>query len=470
MDGEPKIGILFETVQEFQIVKPHLGRLAEWGVPYAVTMVSALRSPERLKQWLAQREREGIEVFIVAVGGAASLAGAVAASTDRPVLAVPLDTTHLRGQDALYAIAGLADGIPVAAVGINKVENAIHCAIRLLALRHPEYEALLKRLRSEWGERESLAVENLKERYPEIFSPPSTPAAKEEPAPREPAEPPPEPVPPETPASAPRAPSAGGEAPRKPAPAPKRPSGRRIEVTPREVERPAEKKTPPPAGTPAKRRGARRIVVDPRQPDVEAIEEVADTLLEGGIVALPTDTVYGLAALSTNREAVRRLYRIKGRERNKPIPLLIHSTRGLAHLVSEVPEAVRPLLESHWPGALTLVFRKYPGAFIEVSSGETIGIRMPDHMVALAVLSMVARPLAVTSANLAGRPPALTAEEVLDSFADTIECVLDAGRAPGTTVSTVLSVAESPFRILREGAISYDALKTILGDELAELE
>jgi L-threonylcarbamoyladenylate synthase len=437
----PKIAILFETFHDFQIVKRHLGLLNEWQVPYVMTLASALKSPERLANWIAQQEQAGVEVFVVAVGGAANLAGAVAAQTDRPVVGVPLDTSHLRGQDALQAMTGLPVGIPVATMGINNVENAFYCALRLLALRHSDYLALLERLRAEWPKKEIESLENLRDQYPEFFR--SKTAEKTEvsisvePAPVQP--------------TAPRREEGAGP--------------------PAAIEIPVQTKdlAAAPAPGPAARRAVRRIVVNPLQPDVAAVEEVADTLLEGGIVALPTDTVYGLAALSTKKDAVRRLYGIKGREGNKPIALLIHSTRGLSRLVREVPEAARPLLEELWPGPLTLVFRKYPGSFPEVSSDDTVGLRMPDHVVTLAVISMLAQPLAVTSANVSGKPPAVTADQALELFGDLIECVLDGGPTPGERVSTVLSLAETPFRVLREGAIPYARLKAILGENLAEM-
>lgn len=448
MNGPARIAILFETFQEFQIIRRHLGRLREWEVPYAMTLASALKSPERLARWIAEHEHAGVEVFIVAAGGGASLAGAVAARTDRPVVGVPLDTTHLRGQDALHAMTGLPAGVPVAVVGVNNVESAFHWALRLLALRHPDYGLLLKRLRSEWAEKETESLENLRDQYPECFPPEETEDIQSKHSGLVPVEP---------------------ETVTKPiAGAPERESGS-IETPPGRLEQTEEESTLPGIKAPRGRRKGSRIVVNPEHPDVAAIEEVTDILLEGGIVALPTDTVYGLAAVSTNGDAVRRLYEIKGRERNKSIPLLIHSTKGLAHLVRQVPDAVRPLLESHWPGGLTVVFRKYQSAFAEVTSDDTIGLRMPNHTVTLAVLSMVARPLAVTSANLSGKPPALTADDVLESFGDSIECVLDAGRTPGKRASTVLSVIESPFRILREGAISFSNLKAILGDDLVGL-
>ncbi|MCX8038743.1 MAG: L-threonylcarbamoyladenylate synthase [Candidatus Sumerlaeia bacterium] len=431
--AEPaRLGILFETFQEFQILKRHLDRLSEWRIPYALTMASAWKSPERLTRWIREREREGVEVFVVAVGGAASLAAAVAALTCRPVIAVPLDTTHLRGQDALFALTELPADTPVAVVGINHVENAFHCALRLLAVAHPDYAARLEQFRAQAAEKEGASLDNLRDQYPEYFGARTSVEPVAEPAPVESAAPAAE-EPPDTAAgsvssAAPAPPAASAEGPR-----------------------------------------ARRIVVNPLQPDVTAIEEVSDILLEGGIVALPTDTVYGLAAVATNGAAVERLYAIKGRERGKPIPILIHSTRGLSRLVREVPDAARALIETLWPGALTLVFRKPSGLFAGFTPPDTIGLRMPDHLVALAVMSMVARPLAVTSANESGRPPALTADEVLETFGSQIDCVLDAGKTPGEKVSTVLSLVERPFRILREGAVSFEQLKDLLGDALAEI-
>jgi len=434
MDGPARIAILFETFQDFQIVKRHLARLTEWEVPYVLTAVSALKSPGRLARWIAEREEAGVEVFIVAVGGAASLAGAVAAQSDCPVIGVPLDTTPLRGQDALFAMAGLPVEVPVALVGVNSVENAFHFALRLLALRHPDYAALVRRVREEWPQKEIESLQNLRDQYPECFPPEAS--HREVPSP--------EPVPPAEKPTAAVIPVETPEAPPAPEPLPSRAP------------------IAPPRGK------ARRIIVNPTAPDVAAIEEVADILLEGGVVGLPTDTVYGLAAVATNGKAVARLYEIKGRDLSKPIPILIHSTRGLARLVREIPEAARTLFDTYWPGALTLVFRKHPGLLAEITPADTIGLRMPDHLVALAVISMLARPLAVTSANLAGQPPALTADELLATFGHAIECVLDAGPTAGEKPSTVLSLAAAPFRILREGAISFDELKAILGDALAE--
>lgn len=462
-----RIAILFETPEEFQIVRRHLHRLAEWKVRYVLTMASALKTPVPLANWIGEREREGVEVFIVAAGGAATLAGAVAARTDRPVIGVPLDTTHLRGQDALHAMSEMPVGVPVATVGINALENAFYGAIRMLALHRPQYAVVLRRLRIEWAKTDHDVLQNLQDQYPEAFDPATAGTLT-------------------VPGDKPRSPGGDSQPPgersaERPGPRPPQPPApeemeeERETIKRRLAERSAAKQAEEESAEDdepkaAKSRArARRIVVDPEQPDVAAIEEVADILLSGAIVALPTDTVYGLAALSTNAEAVRRLYDIKRRDRNKPIPLLVHSTRHLPNLVTEVPERATALLESHWPGALTVVFRKHPKAFAEVSAGDTIGIRMPDSTVALAVISMLARPLAVTSANVSGARPALTADAVMESFGDVIDCVLDGGTAPGEKVSTVLLVVEEKFRVLREGAIAFAELKAVLGEALDDL-
>lgn len=210
--------------------------------------------------------------------------------------------------------------------------------------------------------------------------------------------------------------------------------------------------------------------IAPDRPDVDVIEHAMFTLLEGGIVAVPTDTVYGIAVDATNAEAVERLYRLKGRSRQKALAILVHNTDMLSRLVTRFPERVEELIEEFWPGSLTVIFPKPLGALAGVSATRSIGVRIPDHNTTLALISMIARPLATTSANLSGEPAATTAEEVISVFGDSLDCILDAGPAPGTVASTVLSVVEEPYQILREGAVSRSELEKVLGDLLAKPE
>jgi L-threonylcarbamoyladenylate synthase len=242
----------------------------------------------------------------------------------------------------------------------------------------------------------------------------------------------------------------------------------------------AQTPLPGPAASPAEGQGAspRRpraasssggsiCRVDRDAPDVSVIEEAADVLLGGGVVALPTDTVYGLAADATNQHAVQELYQIKDRDPKKAVPVLVDSIKLFRALVHDLPAEVEALIEKLWPGALTVVARKKRGVLQSVSLGETIGVRMPNSMVALAVISMLARPMATSSANVSGRSPATSAQEVMRTLGNKVDLILDAGPTPGGATSTVLSVVERPFTILRQGQIERAALHEILGDLLA---
>jgi L-threonylcarbamoyladenylate synthase len=189
-------------------------------------------------------------------------------------------------------------------------------------------------------------------------------------------------------------------------------------------------------------------------------------MLEGGLIALPTETVYGLAADATNPRAVERLFAVKGRERSKSITLLIDSPRLLAGIARNVTVEVRRLMEAFWPGPLTIVFQKRTGNFDHVSPGETIGVRLPDHSVPLALMQALARPLACTSANLADRPDATSSDQVDGYFGDRINLLLDSGQLPPAPPSTVLDVTGEPYRILREGPVTAEQIAAIVGDKI----
>lgn len=209
--------------------------------------------------------------------------------------------------------------------------------------------------------------------------------------------------------------------------------------------------------------------VDPVAPDAEAIEGAVDTLLNGGVVAVATDTVYGLAVNATNARAARRLYDLKGREEARPIPLLIGDMKALRHITPLRDENVLALLNIFWPGPLTAVLPKYPRAFKAVSGAETIGVRMPDHPVILRVLRSIRRPLAVTSANASGAEAATSAEAAREAFGDRLDLILDSGATPGPTPSTVLDLSRRPYRILREGIIVVDELLQYLDESELDL-
>ncbi len=202
---------------------------------------------------------------------------------------------------------------------------------------------------------------------------------------------------------------------------------------------------------------------DALNPPLEVIEEAADTLLEGKVVAFPTETFYALAVDATSPGAVERLFALCQRARQHPLGVMIHSTMQLRHMVREIPPGVEDIMERFWPGPLTLVFRRHRHALATLAPDETIGVRMPDHYVALAILSMVGRPLAATTARIGEETSLCDAADVRTHFAEVVDLIIDCGTIESRGRSTVLSVVESPYRILRGGAISRQEIEEAAG-------
>lgn len=191
--------------------------------------------------------------------------------------------------------------------------------------------------------------------------------------------------------------------------------------------------------------------------DTSAIAHALEVLQADGIVAIPTDTVYGIAVRAFSSAAIERLYQVKQRETEKAIPILIAGLEAITQVALKPTPAARRLAARFWPGPLTLVLYGHPKLPQNLSADKTIGVRVPDHPVALNLLS-AAGPLAVTSANLSGEPPAHTAGEVLQSLKDKIELILDAGETPGGQPSTVVNCTGAYPDILRHGPISEDEI------------
>jgi L-threonylcarbamoyladenylate synthase len=181
----------------------------------------------------------------------------------------------------------------------------------------------------------------------------------------------------------------------------------------------------------------------------------------GGVVAFPTDTVYGIGADPFHPDAVERLYQAKGRPADKAIPILLASATQLPKIVKDVPDWVKPIIAAYWPGALTIVLQKNDSIPDIVSSTDTLGVRIPDHPAALELL-LAAGPMAVTSANPSGGVEARDAYQVLERIGTLIELVVDGGLTPGGLPSTVLDCTVQPPRILREGPITEDEIESVL--------
>jgi len=178
-------------------------------------------------------------------------------------------------------------------------------------------------------------------------------------------------------------------------------------------------------------------------------------LRHGGLVAFPTETVYGLGADATNPKAVERLNQVKGRPPEKPYSLHLYQTEQMRPYVSLVPAAAATLIERFWPGPLTIVV---PGR-----DGQTIGFRLPDHPVARAFLKACGVPVAAPSANRSGSPPPTDAQEVLAALDGSVDCLLDGGPTRFGRESTVVEVVGGRVEIRREGAISRAAILESIG-------
>jgi L-threonylcarbamoyladenylate synthase len=193
--------------------------------------------------------------------------------------------------------------------------------------------------------------------------------------------------------------------------------------------------------------------------DPAGYAEAVRILRSGGIVALPTDTVYGIGVALGAEGGIERLFEAKGRPPDRAIMLLLDSA-DQARAVGSWPPAAAALAAAFWPGGLTLVVDQLPSAGLppELTAGvPTIGLRMPDHACPRALAAAIG-PLPVTSANLSGLPPARDAAEIAEQLGDAVDCIVDGGPAHGGPPSTVVDCTVTPVRILRLGAIGEDAV------------
>ena len=195
--------------------------------------------------------------------------------------------------------------------------------------------------------------------------------------------------------------------------------------------------------------------------DPGAISRALEMLRQGGLVAFPTDTVYGVGVLAFDPAGIEQLFVVKGRDTGKAIAVLLGSPADLPRVTGGMnPLAVR-LAERFWPGPLTLVVPRHPGLPDILSPQPTIGVRMPDHPVALELLRR-AGPLATTSANLSGQASPITAQEVLDQLGGRIGLVLDGGQTPRGVASTVADCTGPAPVIFRPGPLSLEQLLAVL--------
>jgi len=195
----------------------------------------------------------------------------------------------------------------------------------------------------------------------------------------------------------------------------------------------------------------------------DAIAAAAAAVKSGRLVVLPTDTVYGLGADAFDASAVAALLEAKGRGRDMPVGVLVGSWHTIEGLVYSVPESTRELIRAFWPGALSLVVQQAPSLQWDLGDARgTVMVRMPLQPVAIELLRQTG-PMAVSSANVSGRPAANTAQEARDQLGDLVDVYLDGGRAQQQAASTILDLTGPEPRILREGPVGVDAIADVLG-------
>jgi L-threonylcarbamoyladenylate synthase len=213
------------------------------------------------------------------------------------------------------------------------------------------------------------------------------------------------------------------------------------------------------------------LFFDCTQPDkrAEAISAAVDAVRRGDLIVLPTDTVYGLGADAFSPNAVQSLLRAKGRGRDMPVPVLVGSWRALDGLVLFLPSRARDLVEAFWPGGLTLVVEHAPSLLWDLGDTRgTVAVRMPLHPVAIEVLRETG-PMAVSSANRTGMPPAATAQQAQQQLADDVYVYLDGGPSGEPIASTIVDLTGEHPRLLRDGAIPAHEIQDLIPELVIEV-
>lgn len=201
--------------------------------------------------------------------------------------------------------------------------------------------------------------------------------------------------------------------------------------------------------------------------DPVCIQEAVRLLALGEFVCYPTDTVYGVGADATNDAAVRRLYAVKGRPLDKPMPLLI-ADEAAASWFADVTPVARTLMHRFWPGGLTIVMRKAEGfRSVALAKQDRIALRVPDHDLVREIIRALGEPITGTSANRAGQRPPRSAPEAAMQLGELVALVIDGGMARGREESTVIDITSDEPRVVREGAVSREELRDALGRDVA---
>lgn len=200
-------------------------------------------------------------------------------------------------------------------------------------------------------------------------------------------------------------------------------------------------------------------------PDDKNIKAVGEILRDGGLAAIPTETVYGLAGNALDGGCAEKIFKAKGRPSDNPLIVHISSLSQWVPLVTDIPESAKALAEAFWPGPLTIILPKSNLIPKEVSGGlDTVAVRMPENEIARAIIESAGVPLAAPSANLSGKPSPTSASHVIDDMTGRIDAIVDSGDCNVGVESTVLTLATNPPRLLRPGQVTPEMLTEVLGE------
>jgi L-threonylcarbamoyladenylate synthase len=199
--------------------------------------------------------------------------------------------------------------------------------------------------------------------------------------------------------------------------------------------------------------------IDSEESLIKGLNEAVTIISKGGIVAFPTESFYGLGVDATNPNAVKMLYKIKKRDPDLPVLILISSLRELPKYVVSIPPVAKKMGKKFWPGGLTIIFQSSPTLPSVLTAGKgKVGIRISGHPLTNALTKALNAPITGTSANISGRPPCITADQVVEYLGDNLDLILDGGVTEGKHPSTILDVTSDPPKILREGIIKVEEI------------
>ena len=211
---------------------------------------------------------------------------------------------------------------------------------------------------------------------------------------------------------------------------------------------------------------AELLKISPLAPDLRTLQYAAQFILRGELVAVPTDTFYGLAADPFNLAAIGRIYRVKGRPETRALPILVNTTAQAVLLSRDVPYTFHKLAAKFWPGPLTLLVEASTGVPLKVTAHTgNVALRWPKSAIVDALINLTKGPVTGTSGNISGQPACATAVELMEQLGDRLPLIIDAGETPGNLASTIVKLDGDDWAVMREGVITEQEIRAALEDD-----